>query len=135
MGLHRFHPRCHDGFMVNKKANKEASDSTLGSLRKEMAKPRMAKSARIAERNLDTTRIPEQPSVTMLGTVDKIIPSLPPSQPEKAHITVEGADRQYQNLRIENILTDENGDDARLKKGAHVEVTITARTEEVNRYN
>ncbi len=97
-----------------------------------MAKPRMAKSARIAERNLDTTRIPEQPSVAMPGTVDKIIPSLLPSQPEKAQIAVEGADRQYRNLRIENTLTDENGDDARLKKGAHVEVTVTARTEEVN---
>ena len=93
-----------------------------------MAKPRMAKSARIAERNLDTTRIPEQPSVAMPGTVDKIIPSLLPSQPEKAQIAVEGADRQYRNLRIENMLTDENGDDARLKKGAHVEVTVTART-------
>ena len=100
-----------------------------------MAKPRMAKSARIAERNLDTTRIPEQPSVTMPGTVDKIIPSLLPSQPEKAQIAVEGADRQYRNLRIENTLTDENGDDARLKKGAYVEVTVTARTEEVNRCN
>ncbi len=94
-----------------------------------MAKPRMAKSARIAERNVDTTRIPERPSVTMPGTVDKIIPSVLPSQPEKAQIAVEGADRQYRNLRIENTLTDENGDDARLKRGARVEVTVTARTE------
>ena len=92
-----------------------------------MEKPRMARSAKIAELNPDTTRIPEQPSVSMPGTVDKIIPSPRPSQPEKAQIAVEGADRQKQDLRIENTLTDEHGDDVKLKKGAHVEVTITAK--------
>jgi hypothetical protein len=93
---------------------------------KEMEKPRMAKSARIAERNLDTARIPEQPSVTVPGTVDKIIPSPRPSEPEKAQIAVKEADHGYQELRIENTLTDEHGDDVKLKKGAHVEVTVTA---------
>ena len=91
-----------------------------------MAKPRMARSARIAELKLDTTRIPEPPSVTMPGTVDKIIPSPSPTQPEKAQVAVEGADLEYRELRIENILTDEHGDDVKLKKGAHVEVAITA---------
>ena len=62
---------------------------------------------------------------TMPGTVDKIIPSPRPSQPEKAQIAVDEADHQYRNLRIENTLTDEHGDDVRLKKGAHVEVTVT----------
>jgi len=91
-----------------------------------MAKPRMAKSARIAELNLDTTRISEQPSATMPGTADNIIPSPGPSQPERAQIAIEEADQGYQDLRIENMLTDENGDDVKLKKGAHVEVTVTA---------
>ena len=90
-----------------------------------MAKPRMARSARIAELNLDTARISEQPSVSMPGTVDKIIPSPGPSQPERAQIAVEKAYQGYQDLRIENTLTDENGDDVRLEKGAHVEVTVT----------
>jgi hypothetical protein len=54
-----------------------------------MEKPRIARSAKIAEMNLDTTRIPEQPSVSMPGTVDKIIPSPRPSQPEQAQIAVE----------------------------------------------
>ncbi len=62
----------------------------------------------------------------MPGTVDKIIPASSPSQPEKAQISVDGADQGYQDLRIENTLTDEHGDDVRLKKGAHVEVTVTA---------
>ena len=63
----------------------------------------------------------------MSGTVDKIIPSPRPSQPEKAQISLEGADRRYRNIRIENTLTDEHGDDVRLEKGIHVEVTVTAK--------
>ena len=90
-----------------------------------MAKPRMAKSARIAELNLDTTRIPEQPSITMPGIVDKIIPSRHPSNPEEAQIAVDGTNR-HRDLRITNTLTDEHGQDVKLKKGAHVEVTVTA---------
>jgi hypothetical protein len=65
-------------------------------------------------------------STTMPGTVDKIIPSPDPSQPEKAQIAVGGADHRYRDLRIENRLNDEHGNDVRLKKGAHVEVTVTA---------
>jgi len=91
-----------------------------------MAKPRMARSARIAELNSDTARIPEPPSITMSGTVDKIIPCQGPGQPEKAQIEVKEADYGYQDLRIENSLIDEHGDDVRLKKGAHVEVTVTS---------
>jgi len=43
--------------MLHKKGKKELDNSTRASVKKEMAKPRMAKSARIAERNLDTTQI------------------------------------------------------------------------------
>jgi hypothetical protein len=107
-----------------KKAKKKPGNSTRASVKKEMAKPRMSRSGRIAELNLDTARIREQPSITMPGTVDKIIPSPRPSQPEKAQIAVDGTGHRH--LRIENTLTDEHGDDAKLKKGAHVEVTVTA---------
>jgi hypothetical protein len=68
----------------------------------------------------------EKPSVTMPGTVEKIIPPAHPSQPEKAQIAVEGADELYREIRIENALTDENGDEVRLKKGAEVEITVEA---------
>lgn len=112
--------------MLHKTLKKESAASTRAEVGNEMAKPRTARSARIAELKLDTTRIPEQPSVTMPGSVDKIIPSLRLSEPEKAQITVDGADRGYRDLRIENTLTDEHGDDVSLKKGAHVEVTVTA---------
>jgi hypothetical protein len=113
--------------MVRKKMKKESGKATRASVREEMAKPRMARSARIAELNLDTARISEEPSVTMPGSVDKIIPSPRPGQPEKAQVAVGMADRQYRELRIENTLTDEHGDDVRLKKGAPVEVTVTAK--------
>ena len=113
--------------MMHKKAKKELGNATRASVMKEMAKPRIARSARIAELNLDTARIPEQPSATVPGTVDKIIPSPRASEPEKAQIAVDGArHRRYGHLRIENTITDEHGDDVRLKKGAHVEVTVTA---------
>jgi tRNA nucleotidyltransferase (CCA-adding enzyme) len=61
----------------------------------------------------------------MPGTVNKIIPTQRPTQPEKAQIAVDGADHHHRDLHIENTLTDENGDDVKLKKGAHVEVTVT----------
>jgi uncharacterized protein YfaS (alpha-2-macroglobulin family) len=113
--------------MLRKKIQKQHDKVAYAGVRKEMAKPRMAKSARIAELNLDILRISEQPSTTVPGTVDKIIPSRRRSLPEKARIAVEGADPQNQGLRIENTLTDENGDDVKLKKGARVDVTVTAR--------
>jgi hypothetical protein len=112
---------------MSEKNNKTKSDRAVhASVKKEMAKPRMARSARITELNLDTARAQEQPSTTMPGTVDKIIASSRPSQPEKAQIAVDKAGRLHQNFRIENSLTDEHGDDVKLKKGAHVEVTVTA---------
>jgi hypothetical protein len=71
----------HNVFMLHKKNIKAPDSATHASVKKELAKPRMAKSARIAELNLDVARIPEQPS-TLSGTVDKIIPSPRPSQPK-----------------------------------------------------
>jgi hypothetical protein len=112
--------------MRQKKRKKERENAIRAAVRKEMAQPRMSKSARIAQRNLDPTRIPEHPSTTMPGTVEKILPSRRPSQPEKARIAVDAADHRDRHLRIKNVLTDENGDDVKLKKGTHVEITVVA---------
>lgn len=68
----------------------------------------------------------EKPSTTLPATVEKIIKPPTPGMPEKAQIAVEGADRLYRELRIENTLTDHNGGKVRLKPGADVEVTIEA---------
>ena len=68
----------------------------------------------------------EKATVTLPGTVEKIIPSLDPQEPEKAQIAVEGAEELYREIRIENTLQDEAGNEVSLKKGAEVEVTIAA---------
>jgi len=71
--------------MRHKKRKKERADTTRASVEKEIAMPRMARSARIMELILlDTTRIPGQPSATARGTVGKIIPSPGPRQRQKA---------------------------------------------------
>ena len=71
----------------------------------------------------------EKPSATLPGTVEKIIKSPFPSEPEKAQIVVEGADHLYKEIRIENTLTDENGDKVQLKPGAEVKITVEAQRE------
>jgi hypothetical protein len=68
----------------------------------------------------------EKSTVTLTGTVEKIIESPHPTEPEKAQISVEGADTLYRELRIDNSLTDENGNEVRLKKGAEVDVKVEA---------
>ncbi|HZZ14824.1 MAG TPA: hypothetical protein VFE08_02560 [Candidatus Sulfotelmatobacter sp.] len=68
----------------------------------------------------------EKHATTLPATVEKIIKSPSPNEPEKAQIAVEGADHLYRELRIENTLVDENGNKVSLKAGAEVEVTIEA---------
>jgi hypothetical protein len=65
-------------------------------------------------------------AVTLPGTVKKIIPPIHPSMPEKAEISVEGADDLYREIRIENTLSGESGNEVSLKPGAEVDVTIEA---------
>jgi hypothetical protein len=68
----------------------------------------------------------KKPKTTKPGTVEKIIASPFPQVPEKAEITIEGADHLYQEIRIENVLKDEKGKMVKLKEGAQVEVTVEA---------
>jgi hypothetical protein len=68
----------------------------------------------------------KKPKTTRAGTVEKIIKSPFPQEPEKAEISVEGADHLYREIRIENILEDEKGNKVKLKEGAQVDVTVEA---------
>jgi hypothetical protein len=70
--------------------------------------------------------VTEKPNVTLPGKVEKIIEPAGPSEPEKAEIWIEGADSLYQEIRIENSLTDQDGNEVRLKEGADVDVTVEA---------
>ena len=73
----------------------------------------------------------EKATVTLPGIVQKVIPSLIPSEPEKAQIAVEGADHLYRELRVENKLKDADGKKVSLKPGAEVDVTIEADSDAV----
>lgn len=68
----------------------------------------------------------EKPNATHPGTVQRIIKSPFPEEPEKAEITVEGADHLYKEIRIENTLKTPDGRPVALKEGAEVEVIIEA---------
>ena len=71
--------------------------------------------------------MPEKANVTLPGTVERIINPPDPSEPEKAQINIQqGADPLYKEIRIENSLTDEHGNEVKLKTGATVEVTVEA---------
>ena len=51
---------------------------------------------------------PDKPNITPPGKVEKIIPPIG-NEPEKAQITLEGADDLYREVRIENALQDGDG--------------------------
>ena len=68
----------------------------------------------------------EKPNATHPGPVQRIIKSPFPQEPEKAEITVEGADHLYKEIRIENTLKTADGRPVALKEGAEVEVIIEA---------
>jgi len=69
---------------------------------------------------------PETVSVTLPGTVEKLIKSPDPSEPDKAQIVVEGADELYREIRIDNALQNEKGEEVALKPGTEVDVTVEA---------
>jgi len=68
----------------------------------------------------------EKPAATHTGTVQRVIKSPFPREPEKAEIAVEGADHLYKEIRVENTLKTPDGKPVSLKEGAEVEVTIEA---------
>ena len=59
------------------------------------------------------------------GTVQKVIKSVA-NEPEKAQIGIEEADDLYREIRVENTVTSENGETARLKEGATVDLVVEA---------
>jgi hypothetical protein len=70
--------------------------------------------------NVEVPTMPddEKPSTTLPGTVEKIIKPWVSGEPEKAQISVEGADHLYREIRIENNLTNAEGETVSLKPGA-----------------
>jgi hypothetical protein len=66
-------------------------------------------------------------ATTFPAKVEKVINPHPFSrEPEKAQISVEGADELYREIRVPNKLVDDEGNKVKLKQGSDVEVTIEA---------
>ena len=99
---------------------RERSADYLAAMKRALEKP-SAKETAMAQKATE-----EKPAVTLPGKVDKIIETPDLDEPEKAQISVEGADTLYKEIRIENELTDEKGKKVRLKEGAEVDVTVEA---------
>ena len=60
------------------------------------------------------------------GTVQKVIKPAFSHEKEKAEIGIEEADELYREIRVENVVTDADGNPARLKQGAQVDVVVEA---------
>ena len=63
------------------------------------------------------------------GKVQKVLKPIVPLELEKAQISVDEADELYREIRVENVLTDENREKVRLKSGAEVDVILEADTD------
>ncbi len=68
----------------------------------------------------------DKPSTTLAGTVQKIIKPIDPHAEDTAEISIEKAEDLYREIRVENTLKKENGEEVALKEGAPVDVTIEA---------
>jgi len=81
------------------------------------------KQSAVNEANPETKKN-DKLSTTLPGTVQKIIKSPNPHQPEQAEIVLPDAEPLYQEIRIENTLEDKHGEEVGLKPGVPVDVTI-----------
>ena len=83
---------------------------------------------------MDSPEERNKPSTTLPGTVEKIIAPIDPHADDTAEIAIEGAEDLYREIRIENTLKDEKGEEVGLlKEGAPVDVTIEADKKDTTR--
>jgi hypothetical protein len=106
--------------MPDQTAKKKLDDATRASVKKEMDEPRVAKSGRI----LDPA------SVTMPGTVEKIIPALGNHRCKKAQIAIDHTADLYREIRTDNTLQTEDGENVSLKVGSKVDVKIELKNQD-----
>lgn len=66
------------------------------------------------------------------GSVQKVIKPIDPREKEKAQIDIREADDLYREIRVENVLSDEEGGTGSLKPGAEVDVIVEADTDAIN---
>jgi hypothetical protein len=76
-------------------------------------------------KRMEGVNMTEKPSVTLPGKVEKVIEPVS-DEPEKAEISIEGADPLYREIRIENSLKDTSGQEVHLKENDEVDITVEA---------
>ena len=64
------------------------------------------------------------------GSVKKVIKSSIPAEPEKAEIEIHEAEDLYKEIRIENVVTNEEGKKDKLKEGEDVDLIVEADSKE-----
>ena len=67
------------------------------------------------------------------GTVKKVIKPKYSSGKEKAEIDIREADDLYREIRVENELTNEEGEKASLKQGANVDIILEADSDSITK--
>jgi predicted DNA-binding antitoxin AbrB/MazE fold protein len=60
------------------------------------------------------------------AVVRKLLRPVDPDQPEKVEISIAAADHLYREIRLENTLTDLDGQQVALKDGARLDITLEA---------
>ena len=75
---------------------------------------------------MDSPEEKDKPSTTLPGNVQKIIKPIDPQEQDTAEISIPKAEDLYREIRIDNVLKDEKGEEVALKEGAPVDVTIEA---------
>ena len=78
---------------------------------------------------LSGTTVMKKKRKRLHGIVKKVIKPVALDDPEKAEISIKEADDLYREIRIENILTDENDEKVSLKPGADVDIVLEADTD------
>ena len=68
----------------------------------------------------------DKPNKTLPGRVEKIMPASHSRETEMAQIELEDGDDLYKEIRVDNTLEDEEGNQVRLKKGVKVDVIVEA---------
>lgn len=75
----------------------------------------------------------KRPWRTVPAVVEKIVKGIYPDQVEKVEISIPAADDLFREIRIENTLTNVDGQPVALKTGAHLDITFEAEAKDVVR--
>jgi hypothetical protein len=102
----------------------EADEKRLKQIR-EVSADYLAAMERTRDRTEGNSMTKDKPSVTLPGKVEKVIKPAA-NEPEKAQISIEGGDPLYREIRIENTLTDANGQEVHLGQDDEVDVRVEA---------